>query len=176
MDQLRLTNDLITTKIHFLRGEKVLLDSDLALLYGVPTKVLKQAVKRNIARFPKDFMFRLSIEEWNSLRSQIVTLDVGRGKYPKYAPMVFTEQGVAMLSGILNSKRAVETNIAIMRTFVALRRWMDSNKELAAKIRQLERKYDQQFKLVFDAIQALIREEREKRPIGFQVGDGKNAG
>ena len=189
MENLRLTNDFITTKIHFLRGEKVLLDSDLAFLYGVPTKVLKQAVKRNIDRFPKDFMFLLADDEWSSLRSQIVTLETarnsknlrsqfvtsktGRGQHSKYAPFAFTEQGVAMLSGILNSKQAVETNIAIMRTFVALRRWMESNRELAAKIRQLEKKYDQQFKLVFDAIQQLIKEESEKRPIGFEVGGNK---
>lgn len=182
MDQLLLTNDFITKKIHLLRGEKVLLDSDLAILYGVPTKVLKQAVKRNIERFPGDFMFRLSADEWSALKSQFVTLKNDEGEILRsqivtsrwgglrYPPFAFTEQGVAMLSGILNSKRAVETNIAIMRTFVALRRWMESNKELAAKIHQLEKKYDQQFKLVFDAIQALIKEEREGRPIGFRIG------
>ncbi|MBL7860071.1 MAG: ORF6N domain-containing protein [Cyclobacteriaceae bacterium] len=108
------TPDFIATRILFLRGEKVLLDADLALLYGVETKVLKQAVRRNIDRFPEDFLFELSTEEWNSLRSQIVTLEKGRGKYSKYPPFAFTEQGVAMLSGILNSPRAVETNIAIM--------------------------------------------------------------
>lgn len=170
MDQHLPANDLITAKIHFLRGEKVLLDSDLALLYGVSTKALKQAVKRNIDRFPEDFMFRLSQEEFGNLRSQFVTSSWGGQRYP---PFAFTEQGVAMLSGILNSKRAVETNIVIMRTFVALRKWMESNKELAAKIRQLEAKYDQQFKLVFDAIQQLIKEEREKNPIGFRIGEGR---
>jgi hypothetical protein len=188
MEHLQLTNDFITTKIHFLRGEKVLLDSDLAFLYGVEVKRLKEAVRRNIDRFPEDFMFQLAPEEWDSLRtqiatlktgenenlrSQIVTLKLGRGQHSKYPPMAFTEQGVAMLSGILKSQRAVETNIAIMRTFVALRRWMESNRELAAKIHQLEKKYDQQFKLVFDAIQQLIREEGDKRPIGFQVGPKK---
>jgi len=167
------TTDFIATKILFLRGEKVLLDADLALLYGVETKVLKQAVRRNIDRFPEDFLFELSTEEWNSLRSQIVTLEKGRGKYSKYPPFAFTEQGVAMLSGILNSPRAIETNIAIMRTFVALRKLMETHKDLAAKIRQLEKKYDQRFKLVFDAIQKLIRQEKDAQPIGFKIGKAK---
>jgi len=145
-----------------------MLDSDLAFLYGVPTKALKQAVKRHIDRFPEDFMFQLSMEEFSNLRSQFVTSSWGGQRYP---PFAFTEQGVAMLSGVLNNKRAIETNIAIMRTFVALRKWMESNKELEAKIRQLEKKYDQQFKLVFDAIQKLVKEEGEKRPIGFRIGE-----
>lgn len=167
------TTDFIATKILYLRGEKVLLDADLALLYGVETKVLKQAVRRNIERFPEDFLFELSKEEWSFLRSQIVTLEKGRGKHSKYPPFAFTEQGVAMLSGILNSPRAIETNIAIMRTFVALRRLMQSNKELAEKIRQLERKYDQRFKIVFETIQQLIKQEKEAQPIGFKIGTTK---
>lgn len=150
-----------------------MLDADLALLYGVETKVLKQAVRRNIDRFPEDFLFEVSTEEWNSLRSQIVTLEKGRGKYSKYPPFAFTEQGVAMLSGILNSPRAIETNIAIMRTFVALRKLMETHKDLAAKIRQLEKKYDQRFKLVFDAIQKLIRQEKDAQPIGFKIAKAK---
>lgn len=109
----------------FIRGEQVLIDEDLAALYQVETRVLKQAVRRNINRFPIDLMFELSMEEWHSLRSQFVILEKqGRGKYSKYRPYVFTEQGVAMLSGILKSPRAVEVNIAIMRTFVYLRKWM----------------------------------------------------
>jgi hypothetical protein len=163
------TTEFIATKILFLRGEKVILDADLAQLYGVETRALKQAVRRNIERFPQDFLFELSKEAWDSLRSQIVTLEKGRGKYSKYPPFAFTEQGVAMLSGILNSRRAIETNIAIMRTFVALRRLMQSNTELAEKIRQLERKYDQRFKIVFDTIQQLIRQEKEAQPIGFKI-------
>ncbi len=167
MSSALMTSDLIASKIYFLRGERVLLDSDLALLYGVETKVLKQAVRRNIERFPEDFMFELTDKEYDNLRSQIVTSSWGGQRYP---PFAFTEQGVAMLSGILNSPRAIETNIAIMRTFVALRRWIQSNKELAAKIRQLENKYDQQFKVVFDAIRQLIKQETKKmRPIGFRV-------
>ena len=174
-----LTNDLIASKIYFLRGEKELLDSDLALLYGVETKRLKEAVRRNIARFPEDFMFELTFKEWSALRTQIASLE-GRGRYSKYPPMAFAEQGVAMLSGILNSSKAIETNVAIMparrsfsvggRTFVALRRLMESNKDLAAKIRQLENKYDAQFKGVFEAIQQLIRQESKKmRPVGFRI-------
>ena len=167
MNAVSMTNDLIASKIYFIRSEKVLLDSDLALLYGVETKVLKQAVRRNIERFPEDFMFELTNEEFSNLRSQFVTSSWGGHRHP---PFAFTEQGVAMLSGILKSPLAIETNIAIMRTFVALRRWMQSNKELASKIRQLENKYDAQFKGVFGAIQQLIRQESKTiRPIGFRI-------
>jgi hypothetical protein len=166
------TTDFIATKILFLRGEKVLLDADLALLYGVEVKQLKRQVRRNADRFPEDFMFQLTKEEYDSLRSQFGTLK--RGEHSKYPPFAFTEQGVAMLSGILNSPRAVETNIAIMRTFVALRKLMETNKDLAAKIRQLERKYDQRFKLVFEAIQKLIKQEKEAQPIGFKIGKTKS--
>ncbi len=167
MSTVLASTDFIATKILFLRDEKVLLDADLALLYGVETKVLKQAVRRNIDRFPPDFMFELTQEEFANLRSQFVTSSWGGQRYP---PFAFTEQGVAMLSGILNSPRAIETNIAIMRTFVALRKLMESNQDLATKIRQLERKYDQRFKLVFDTIQQLIKQEKEARPIGFEIG------
>lgn len=126
------------------------------------------AVRRNIERFPEDFMFELTPDEYTSLRSQIGTLK--RGGHAKYRPFAFTEQGVAMLSGILKSPRAIETNIAIMRTFAALRKWMQSNKELAAKIRQLESRYDEQFKVIFDAIRQLIRQEsQDMRPIGFKI-------
>ncbi len=169
------TPDFIATKILFLRDEKVLLDADLAVLYGVETKRLKEAVKRNIERFPDDFMFELTLDEWDSLRTQFATLTSGRGKHPKYPPFAFTEQGVAMLSGILNSKRAIETNIAIMRTFVALRKLMLSNTQLATKIKQLEKKYDQRFKIVFDTIQQLIKQEKDARPIGFEIGKKKPA-
>lgn len=166
------TPDFIATKILFLRGEKVLSDADLALLYGVETRVLNQTVRRNADRFPNDFMFELTRDEFDGLISQIVISNKGRGGRRKL-PLAFTEQGVAMLSGILNSPRAVETNIAIMRTFVALRKLMETNKDLAAKIRQLERKYDERFKLVFDAIQKLIKQEKETQPIGFKIGKTK---
>ena len=169
MNSVILKGDLIASKIYFLRGEKVLLDSDVAVLYKVETKRLKEAVRRNAARFPNDFMFELKAKEWLLLRTQIASLE-GKGKYSKYPPFAFTEQGVAMLAGLLNSQRAIETNIAIMRTFVALRKWMQSNKDLAEKIRQLENKYDQQFKVVFDAIRQLIQQETKKmRTIGFRI-------
>ena len=165
----------IAALVHVIRRERVLSDGDLAVLYGVHTKVLNQAVRRNIARFPADFMFRLSADEARSLmasRSQIVTLK--RGQNLKYLPYVFTEQGVAMLSSVLRSPRAVEVNIAIMRTFVQLRRLMDSNRDLARKIEALEKRYDEQFAVVFDAIKRLIAEEsarkpQPRRPIGFTV-------
>lgn len=170
MNLALMTSDFIATKIHFLRGEKVLLDSDLAILYEVELKRLKEAVRRNRIRFPDDFMFELTAQEWSALRSQIATLEKGRGKFSKYPPFAFTEQGVAMLAGLLNSQRAIETNIVIMRTFVALRRWMQSNKELASKIRELENKYDAKFKVIFDAIRQLIEPKAKKiRPIGFRI-------
>ncbi|MDX6499590.1 MAG: hypothetical protein QOG23_2850 [Blastocatellia bacterium] len=145
-----------------------MLDSELAELYQVPTKVFNQAVSRNRNRFPKDFMFQLTVEEDESLRSQIVTSKVGRGGR-RYRPYVFTEQGVAMLSSVLNSERAVQVNIAIMRAFVRLREMMESNKELAAKLDALEKKYDAQFSVVFQAIRKLMQPSPAKnsRRIGF---------
>jgi len=152
-----------------LRGEKVLLDEDLAALYGVETRILNQAVKRNPGRFPADFMFQLTEDEWDaaaSLRSQFVISKRQGGR--RYPPHAFTEQGVAMLSSVLRSPRAVEVNIAIMRTFVQLRRLMDSNKLLAEKIEALEQKYDEQFRVVFEAIKQLIaHDDPPKRQIGF---------
>ncbi len=133
-----------------------MLDSDLAGLYGVQIKVLNQAVKRNLKRFPQDFMFQLDAEEHETLRSQFVTLKAGRGAYRKYHPYAFTEQGVAMLSGVLNSDRAIEVNIMIMRAFVKLREMIASNKDLAGKLSALEKKYDSQFRIVFDAIRELM--------------------
>ena len=159
--------------IYLLRGERVLLSEHLAELYAVPVKVLNQAVKRNIDRFPDDFMFQITRDEAEVIlrsRSQIVTLK--RGENIKYLPYAFTEQGVAMLSSVLRSPRAVEVNIAIMRTFVQLRRLMDSNRALARRIEALEKRYDEQFATVFDAIKRLIaddnsRKTRPKRSIGF---------
>ncbi|MDD8018583.1 MAG: ORF6N domain-containing protein [Bacteroidota bacterium] len=155
----------IVSQIHFIRGEKVILDVDLALLYGVSTKVLKQAVKRNIKRFPADFMFELSDKEFQHLRSQFVTSSWGG---IRYKPFAFTEQGVAMLSGILNSTRAIEVNIEIMRAFVKLRQWLSAHKELERKLNTLEKKYDDNFRIIFEAIKLLMKEERKpKHPIGF---------
>lgn len=164
--------EFIEKKILLIRGQKVMLDSDLAALYGVETKTLNQAVRRNIKRFPEDFMFELSREENDSLRSQIVTLKSGRGQHRKYLPYVFTEQGVAMLSSVLNSDQAIEVNILIMRAFVKLREMISTHKDLARKLEQLEKKYDSQFKLVFDAIRQLMvpPEPKKKRPIGFVKG------
>ena len=160
-----LKSENIVSQIHFIRGEKVILDADLATLYGVETKVLKQAVKRNIERFPSDFMFQLTQEEFTNLRSQFVTSSWGG---LRYRPFAFTEQGVAMLSGILKSKRAIEVNIEIMRTFVKLRQWLSTHKELEKKLNSLENKYDGQFKMVFEAIRLLMSEEQKpKHPVGF---------
>lgn len=153
-----------------IRGHKVLLDADLAVLYGVDVKVLNQAVKRNIERFPSDFMFQLSVEDAVPLRSQIVTLKVARGRHRKYLPYAFTEQGVAMLSSVLRSPRAVQVNVEIMRAFVRLRQMLQQNADLARKLAALENKYDAQFKVVFDAIRGLMAppEPRRKR-IGFRA-------
>ena len=154
-----------------------MLDTDLAELYEVETKVLNQAVKRNLDRFPADFCFQLTANEADALdrlRSQIVTLK--RGEHRKYLPYVFTEQGVAMLSSVLHSPRAVQVNIEIMRAFVRLRRMLASNAGLARKLAALEKKYDAQFKIVFDAIRQLMSPpEPKRREIGFHVkyDDGK---
>jgi hypothetical protein len=161
----------IESRILFIRGHKVLLDGDLAALYKVDVKVLNQAVKRNIERFPEDFMFRLTAGEAARLRSQTVTLKPGRGRHRKYLPYAFSEQGVAMLSSVLRSRRAVRVNIEIMRTFVRLRRMLASHAELARKLAELEKRYDAQFKVVFDAIRELMTppDSREKRPIGSRA-------
>ena len=163
----------ISSKIYLIRGEKVLLDSDLAELYGVETKRLKEAVRRNINRFPVDFMYQINRDEYDSLRSQIASLK--RGQHSKYLPFVFTEQGVAMLSSVLNSERAIQVNIAIMRAFVQMRKFLQSNDELAKKLKKLEnetrRKFadqQEQIKLIFEAIKELMTEKQSpQRKIGF---------
>ena len=161
--------DRIEQVILLVRGQKVMLDADLARLYGVETKILVQAVKRNLVRFPEDFMFQLNKEEADFLRSQIVTLEKGRGQYSKYLPYAFTEQGVAMLSSVLRSQRAVQVNIEIMRAFIRLRQMLASNAELARKLDALEKKYDAQFKDVFEAIRQLMAPpEPKRRTIGFR--------
>ena len=155
----------IERAILLIRGHKVMLDADLATLYEVPTKVLLQAVKRNLERFPSDFMFQLEKQEVVILRSQFVTSSWG-GR--RYAPYAFTEQGVAMLSTVLNSPRAVAVNIEIMRAFVRLRLILASNNELARRLDQLDAKTDAKFKAVFEAIRQLMTPpEPKKRPIGF---------
>ena len=167
----------IESKMYLIRGQKVMLDEHLAALYGVETKVLLQAVKRNLDRFPEDFMFQLDAAEWKSLRSQIVTSNekpAGRGGR-RYAPYAFTEQGVAMLSSVLNSERAIQVNIEIMRAFVRLRQMLSSNAELSRKLNALEKKYDVRFKAVFEAIHELMSppESKKKRPIGFAPWEKK---
>ena len=164
---------VIQSKIFEIRGHKVMLDFDLAELYEVETKVLKQSVRRNIERFPLDFMFELTFEEAKSLRSQNVTLEAGKGKHSKYAPFAFTEQGVSMLSSVLRSKKAIEINISIMRVFVAIRQFALSHSELAFKLKELETKYDKQFSDIFEALNYLLqkdtieKEQKERRRIGY---------
>jgi len=158
--------ETIERKILLLRGEKVLLDSDLASLYNVETKQLKRAVNRNLERFPEDFMFKLTKDECQVLRCHFGTLK--RGEHAKYLPYAFTEQGVAMLSSVLNSKRAILVNIQIMRAFTKLREMLLTHAELRRKIETMEKKYDQRFKVVFEAIRQLLTlPEKPKRRIGF---------
>jgi len=146
-----------------------MLDADLAVLYGVSTKRLNEQVRRNRSRFPDDFMFQLTAEEVRSLRSQFATSKQGRGGR-RYAPLVFTEQGIAMLSTVLNSERAIQVNIEIMRAFVRLREMIATHKELARKLEALEKRYDAQFKVVFDAIRELMAPPApNRRKIGFLV-------
>jgi hypothetical protein len=174
----------IERSILLIRGQKVMLDKDLASLYGVATRILNQAVKRNLERFPEDFMFQLLWEEVEFLRSQSVILNtidleesrsqtviLKRGKNVKYKPYAFTEQGVAMLSSVLRSRRAVAVNVEIMRAFVRLRRMLESHAKLARKLDQLEKKYDSQFKIVFDVIRQLMEPTpvKPKRVIGFHA-------
>lgn len=162
-----LRTENISQRILTIRGHRVMLDSDLAELYGVAIRRLNEAVKRNADRFPEDFMFRLSRDEIAFLRSQNATLKTGRGKHRKYLPFAFTEQGVAMLSGVLNSPRAVDVNIAIMRAFVRMRQMLLSHEELARKVDALERRYDARFRVVFDAIRAMME---PPKPPGRRIG------
>jgi hypothetical protein len=162
--------ELIASKIYIIRRLKVMLDRDLAELYGVETKVLKQAVKRNINRFPEDFMFVLSGEEAISLRSQFVTSSLSQWGGTRYPPMAFTEQGVAMLSSVLKSNRAIQVNIQIIRVFTRLRQILLSDKDLRRELEELKRVTDERFRIVFETLdQLLSTAERPKRKIGFTV-------
>jgi len=156
----------ITGKIYLIRDTKVILDRDLAELYEVETRVLKQAVRRNIKRFPPDFMFDLTYQEFRDLTSQFVISSWGGVRHP---PMAFTEQGVAMLSSVLKSNRAIQVNIQIMRAFTQLRQMIVSHEDLKRKIDAMETRYDQQFRVVFDAIRQLMepRGRSAKKKIGF---------
>ena len=173
---IALPDESIEDTILLIRGHRVILDHDLARLYGVTTKMLNQAVKRNVERFPEDFMFQLTkteAEEWERLkrsRSQIVTLKKGRGTTIKYQPYAFTEHGILMISSVLKSPRAVQVNIQIMRTFVRLRQMLASNAKLIERLDELEEKYDAKFKIVFSAIRQLMNPPASKRePIGFRA-------
>ena len=158
---------IIQEKIYEIKGQKIMLDFDLAELYEVETKRLKEAVKRNIARFPSDFMFELSLREFQSLRTQIASSKRGG---IRYAPFAFTELGIAMLSSILNSQKAINVNIAIMRAFVLVRQYASNYKQLADKISKLERKYNKQFKDVYEVMDLLLHEKHweNRERIGFK--------
>jgi hypothetical protein len=166
---------VIQNKIYEIRGQKVMLDFDLAELYETETRILKQAVRRNIDRFPHDFMFEITNDEYNSLRSQIVILKTGRGKHSKYLPFAFTEQGVAMLASVLNSPKAIQVNIQIVRAFVFIRQYALTHKDLTDKLKELENKYNKQFKDVYEALNYLIKkdkqkiEQKERKRIGFKT-------
>lgn len=164
-------DERIRSAIFLIRGQRVMLDRDLAGLYGVETFNLNKAVKRNKERFPSDFMFQLTREEFANLKFHFGISSWGGTRKLPYA---FTELGVAMLSSVLNSKRAVRVNIQIMRAFVDLRELLSTHRDLARKLEEMEKKYDRQFKIVFDAIrQILTPPEKPRRPIGFQVGEGE---
>jgi DNA-binding PadR family transcriptional regulator len=162
-----ITNEIIQNKIHIINGQKVMLDFDLAELYEVKTKTLNQSVKRNIDRFPEDFMIKIDINEHINLRSQIVTSNYGSKRNVYYA---FTEQGVAMLSSVLNSKKSIQVNIQIMRAFTRLRQMIVNYSELKDKIEELEETYDENFRMVFQLIKSMLHEEEKpKEQIGFKV-------
>jgi hypothetical protein len=165
---------VIERKIYLLRRQKVMLDSDLAALYGVETKQLNRAVRRNLERFPSDFMFQLTPAEARALRFQIGTSSEGAHGGRRYLPYVFTQEGVAMLSSVLRSPRAIKVNIAIMRAFVRLRDILATNRQLAAKVEEMERRYDAHFKIIFEVIQALMTppQESARGEMGFRVGQG----
>ncbi len=168
MTQSLVPVETIQQAIYIIRGHKVMLDADLAALYEVETKVFNQAVKRNLDLFPEDFMFQLTAEEWEILKSQIVTSRSWGGR--RYLPRVFTEQGVAMLSSVLKSDRAKRVNIEIMRAFVRMRRLLSEHQDLMMRIDSLEERYDKQFAVVFDAIRQLMTPtEPTRKPIGFRT-------
>jgi len=160
--------DHIAAFIALVRRQRVILDSDLARLYGVEIKRLNEQYRRNIARFPEDFAFQLAPHEWTSLRSQFATLEIGRGRHRKYRPVVFTEHGALMAANILNSPRAVAMSIHVIRAFIQFRQVLATHSDLARKLATLEKKYNSQFKVVFDAIRQLMEPPpKPRREIGF---------
>ena len=154
--------ETIKQSIHEIRGKKVMLDMDLAKLYEVETRVLKQAVRRNMERFPEDFMFELTKDEWNIIRSQLVMFKNGQGKFPKYLPFVFTEQGVAMLSAVLNSEYAVRISVKIMRAFVALRQWALNHQEISERLNTMEKQFGQKFTDIDQVLNYLIKKDQHQ--------------
>lgn len=165
---INLPSEVIYSRIYLIRKHKVMLGFDLASLYQVKPKVLNQAVKRNLNRFPKDFMFQLTGKEWNALRSQFVTLD-GRGRFPKYLPYVFTEQGVSMLSSVLNSPRAIAVNIQIMRLFVRMRQLITSYRDLVKKIENEQVNNNRDIASIYQIIKELLEPSVKRRPVGFRI-------
>lgn len=171
MEKMQVDLLRVERSIRMIRGDKVILDEDLAELYGVEVKRLNEQVRRNISRFPADFMLQLTNQEFKDLKSRFATASVWGGR--RTAPYAFSEQGVAMLSSVLNSPRAVQVNIEIMRTFVRLRQMLASHAELAESLEALEQKYDAQFRIVFDAIRQLMQPQvKERKEIGFKVKEG----
>ncbi len=170
---IAVVNEIIENKIFFIRGKKVMFDRDLAGLYGVETKMLNRAVRRNIERFPSEFMFQLNKEEIEIWQSQILKYQIGTSSWggARKAPLVFTEYGVAMLSSVLNSKRAIQVNIQIIKTFIKLKEMIATNRELRIKIEKLEKKYDKSFKIVFDTLKKLFveKENNPQKLIGFET-------
>ena len=173
---IKVSEESIIEKVYVIRGIKVMLDKDLAEMYGVEAKRLNEAVKRNISRFPNDFMFQLAEIEWDSLRSQIVTSKKGRGG-TRYLPFAFTEQGVAMLSGVLNSETAIQVNIQIIRVFTKMKVLLFDNKELWNKIEKIERhliEHDEEIKTIFEYLKKLlIQENKPRKAIGFPYPNKK---
>lgn len=169
---LSVSISVVEQRIHIVRGKRVMFDSDLATIYQVETRAINQAVRRNLERFPEDFCFQLTSKEFGALRSQIVTLKAGRGKHRKFLPLVFTEHGVTMLASVLKSQRAIEASIAIVRTFVRLRELLVTHADLARRVDDLEKHYDESFAAVFVAIRRLMDTGRSKKHrIGFNTED-----
>ncbi len=166
--EIIIPNETITSKIYLIRGQNVMLDRDLAKLYEVETKRLKEQVRRNINRFPKPFMFELTTDEYTALRSQIATLK--RGRHSKYPPFAFTEHGILMLSSILNSNKAIKMSVHIIETFVQLRKLANNYEEIMTKIQQMESKYKVQFSEIYEVLQRLLEKPKEKdrQRIGYK--------
>ena len=180
MNAVLVPAEIIAERIFIVRGQKVILDADLATLYEVPTKRFNEAVKRNVAKFPADFMFALSATEWAALRSQIATLEPGRGQHRKYLPYVFTEHGAIMAATLLNSPRAVQVSVFVVRAFVQLREFLASNKDLARQLKALEKRiekklgsHDQAIAGIIDTLRQLMSPVTAKRRIGFVIDDDK---